>query len=251
MAAAFLTSKIGQGVAAICDFLVPATCMECGRMVASDGGLCAACWSKARFLSRPYCEILGTPFAYDPGEGALSPAAIAEPPPFDRHRSVMAYGAAARRLVGGLKFSDRTDLAPWMARLMAAFGRQLIKDCELIVPVPLHPRRLWQRQFNQSAELARHLGWFSGTACEMQALHRVKPTRRQVGLGHDERARNVQGAFRVPAGERSKIEGRRILLVDDVYTTGATVKACTRALRRAGASGVDVLTFAMAGLDDI
>jgi ComF family protein len=242
---------VAGALARLRDFVVPATCMQCSALVGSDGGLCASCWSKARFLARPYCEVLGTPFAYDPGDGSLSAEAIAEPPAFERHRSVMAYGAAARRLVGGLKFSDRTDLAPWMAQLMAGFGRELIADCAIVVPVPLHRRRLWSRRFNQSAEIARHLCRLTGLQYAPLALARVRATRRQVGLGVSERARNVQGAFRVAPEQRPVVAGRRVLLVDDVYTTGATTQACARALKRAGAPAVDVLTFATAGLDDI
>ena len=233
------------------DFLVPATCLSCGAIVGRDGGFCAGCWPGVRFISRPFCATLGRPFEYETGDGAISMEALSEPPPFDRHRCVMSYGEAARRLVSGLKFSDRTDLAPWMAELMTAFGRELLDDCDVIVPVPLHPRRLLQRRFNQSAELARHISTGSGKPGRMMSLIRVKATRRQVGLGRGERARNVQGAFRVPAAARPEIQGRRVLVIDDVYTTGATIKACARALRRAGAVRVDALTFAMAGLDDI
>jgi ComF family protein len=247
----FLTSQAFALAGRFRDFLVPATCLSCGAIVGRDGGFCAGCWPGVRFIARPFCEILGRPFDYEPGEGTVSMEAIADPPPFDRHRCVMSYGNAARRLVSGLKFSDRTDLAPWMADLMTSFGAELLRDCDLIVPVPLHPRRLLQRRFNQSAELARRVAARSGKPCQMLALKRVKATRRQVGLGRPERARNVQGAFRVPATGGPHIQGRRVLLIDDVYTTGATIKACARALRRAGAAGVDALTFAMAGLDDI
>lgn len=236
---------------ALRDLVAPAACLTCEARVARQGGLCARCWTSMRFIERPYCEVLGTPFPYDHGAGAVSPQAIADPPPFDRLRSAVLYGDLARRLVSNLKFADRSDLAPWMARWMATAGRELAAQCAVTIPVPLHWRRLHQRRYNQSAELARHVARIAAIGYEPQALVRHRPTQRQVGLSLLARARNVQGAFRVPASERPLVEGRRILLVDDVYTTGATVRACARALKRAGASGVDVLTFARVVGDDI
>lgn len=233
------------------DLLIPSTCLLCDAIVDRQGGLCAGCWGRARFIERPYCEVLGMPFPFDQGEGAVSPAAIADPPPFARLRSVMVYDDCARRLVAMLKFSDRTDLAPWMAQWMAVAGRELVADCDVVVPVPLHWLRLHQRRYNQSAELARRIAGAAGLDYRPQVLRRHRRTRRQVGLTSLERARNVQGAFRVHAEDRPLVEGRRILLVDDVYTTGATAGACARALGRAGAAAVDVLTFASVFRDDI
>jgi ComF family protein len=196
------------------------------------------------FIEQPYCAILGRPFAYDHGGGAISPEAIADAPPFGRLRSVVVYNDLARSLVSGLKFGDRCELAPWIARWMAVAGRELLADCDLLVPVPLHWMRLLSRRFNQSAELARNIGLVSGRTYAPLLLERGRRTRQQVGLSASQRTLNVQGAFRVPAAARPLVTGRRVLLIDDVYTSGATAKACTRALKRAGAAGVDVLTFA-------
>ena len=233
------------------DAAIPPTCMTCHQIASRDGGLCATCWSMARFIERPYCEVLGVPFPFDPGEGALSAAAIADPPPFARHRSVLVYNDVARKLVVGLKFADRGDLAPWMAQMMTVAGRELIAECDVVIPVPLHRLRLHSRRYNQSGELARHIARRSALAYEPLALLRRKNTPQQVGLGALERARNVQGAFHVPSERRALIAGRRVLLVDDVHTTGATARACTRSLMRAGAGAVDVLTFASAVGGDI
>lgn len=233
------------------DVVIPPACLLCDTLVERQGGLCARCWSGARFIARPYCEVLGTPFAYDQGEGAVSPRAIADPPPFGRLRSVMVYDDGARRLVGALKFADRSELAPWMARWMAVAGGELLALTQVVVPVPLHRLRLHERRYNQSAELGRHVAAIAGKAFEPLALIRHRRTRQQVGLSASERERNVQGAFRVPPERRPLIEGRRVLLIDDVHTTGATVRACARALRRSGAAGVDVLTFATVVGDDI
>jgi ComF family protein len=178
------------------------------------------------------------------GEGFLSAEAIANPPPFGRARAAVSYDGVARRMVQGLKYSDRTDLALWMSGWMARAGAELLADTEVIVPVPLHWRRFLSRRFNQSAELARALARRADKPFEPMALTRVRGTRQQVGLGLGERQANVRGAFRVPPEADIKVRGRHVLLVDDVYTTGATISAAARALKRGGATAVDVLTFA-------
>ena len=226
------------------DVALPPQCLSCERPVGAHGALCPSCWSKLRLIEKPYCARLGIPFAYDLGPGALSAEAIADPPPFDRSRAVAAYDDVARQLVHGLKYLDRLELAAWMAGWMRRAGADLVAEADAIVPVPLHVRRLWWRRYNQSALLARTIAMVSGKPLVTGALRRIRATEQQVGLNPDQRDRNVRGAFKVPESERAAIKGRRVLLVDDVYTTGATAKASTRALLRAGAVGVDVLTFA-------
>lgn len=180
----------------------------------------------------------------DMGEGFLSAEAIANPPPFERARAAVAYSGVARRMVQSLKYADRTDLAPWMAGWMVRAGADLLADADVVLPVPLHWRRFFLRRFNQSAELARAIAALSGKPFEPTALRRVKMTAQQVGLAREERHNNVRTAFRVPPEHGAVIRGRRILLVDDVYTTGATIFSATKALKRSGAAAVDVLTFA-------
>ena len=197
-----------------------------------------------RFIERPFCEVLGTPFAYDLGPGALSADAIANPPPFRRARAALGYGKEARRLVTRLKYGGRGDLGPWMARIMESVARELVADEPLVVPVPLHRARLVRRGANQAAELARPLARSLGLAMRADVLVRARSTRTQVGLGRKARTRNVAGAFKVPEAGRARLAGRTVILVDDVFTTGATVAACARALRRGGAERVDCLTFA-------
>jgi ComF family protein len=131
-------------------------------------------------------------------------------------------------------------MAEWMVR----GGDEVVSAAEVVVPVPLHRRRLWSRRYNQSALLARMVADRSGKPLAARALARIRPTQQQVGLTADQRDRNVRGAFRVPAEHKADVAGRRVLLIDDVYTTGATVRAATRALVRGGAMAVDVLTFA-------
>ncbi len=228
----------------VADLILPPHCLACGKRVAGAGALCSSCWGDLRLIEKPYCASLGIPFAYDLGEGAMSAEAIADPPPFARCRAVAAFDDIARRLVHGLKYRDRLDLAAWMAGWMARAGAEVLEDAEAIVPVPLHRRRLWWRRFNQSALLAGEIARRAGKPLAPTALLRIKATPQQVGLSANERDLNVRGAFRVPKERRDEIAGRQVVLVDDVYTTGATAKAATRALLRGGARSVDVLVFA-------
>jgi ComF family protein len=224
--------------------LFPPVCAGCRRLVAEPGTLCGACWTKLRFLEKPWCPVMGTPFAHDMGEGFLSAEAIANPPPFERARAAVVYSDIARQMVQALKYNDRTDLAPWMARWMLRAGAELVADAEMVVPVPLHWRRFLSRRFNQSAELARAVARLTDLPFAPQAAERRRPTPQQVGLNAAAREENVRGAFRVPPEHEIEIAGRRVLVIDDVYTTGATVSAMAKALKRAGAVAVDVLTFA-------
>jgi ComF family protein len=227
----------------ILDVGLPALCPAC-RDPVGDNGLCPACWAKLSFIARPYCERLGIPFAYDPGPGIVSMQAISDPPAYARARAAVRYDDVARTLVHALKYGDRLDLAPTMGRWMAIAGSEILPGCDGLVPVPLHWRRLWTRRFNQSAMLAKAISAASGIPLAHAALRRVKATAQQVGLTKSERAENVQGAFRVPTEGKPEVTGRRLVLVDDVMTSGATSDACARALLRAGAGNVDVLVFA-------
>jgi ComF family protein len=225
------------------DVALPHLCAACREPVGGEG-LCAACWSRLAFIAPPYCERLGIPFPYDPGPGVLSVEATADPPAYQRARAAVRYDDVARKLVHAFKYGDRLDLAPLMGRWMVNAGRALLAEADAIVPVPLHWRRLWMRRFNQSALLGEVIGKASGVAVAHGVLARVKATPQQVGLSQTERADNVQGAFRVPAAAKADVVARKLLLVDDVLTSGATVDACARALLRARAAQVDVLVFA-------
>jgi ComF family protein len=181
---------------------------------------------------------------YDPGPGLLSMEAIAAPPAYTRARAAVRFDDVARSLVHGLKYQDRTDLAPPMGRWMARAGGDLLREADALVPVPLHWKRGWSRRYNQSAALAKVIAKQSAIPVLTDTLKRIRPTEQQVGLSRAERARNVQGAFKVASEKRANIQGRNIVLVDDVLTSGATVDACARALLRAKAASVDVLVFA-------
>lgn len=227
---------------AMLDLVYPPSCLMCSAALGDEGGLCAACWRAVPFIEKPFCARLGTPFPFDHGGELLSPQAIAHPPVFAQARSVARYEGPARALVHGLKYSDRHDLVRPMARWMARAGQDLLVEADLLVPIPLHWTRLFWRRFNQAALLADALAAQSGHEVAARALRRVKRTRPQFGLSRNERADNVQGAFRV--NPDIALVGRRVLLIDDVSTTGATANAAARRLLRAGAETVSLLTFA-------
>ena len=225
------------------DIALPTLCVACREPVDGEG-VCASCWAKLSFIAPPFCPRLGIPFVYDPGPELLSMEAIANPPAYARARAAVRYDDVARTLVHALKYQDRTDLAPAMGRWMARAGRELLDEADLLVPVPLHWRRAWGRRYNQSGALARVIERQTGVKLASEALRRVRPTQQQIGLSRAQRASNVQGAFKVAPDRSAQIQGRRVVLIDDVLTSGATTDACARALLRAKAASVDVLVFA-------
>jgi ComF family protein len=227
------------------DAVLPPRCLACGVATAEAASLCARCWLELTHITAPCCERLGTPFAYDEGEGTLSAAAIAEPPEWQRARAAVAYDAVSGKLVHALKYADRHEAGLVMARLMQHAGRDLIAGADAIVPIPLHRWRLWRRRYNQSGLLARKIATATGHPFRPELLERRHATPRQVGLSREDRRRNMRRAFAVPEAAIQEILDRRILLVDDVITTGATANAAAKALLKAGAGAVDVLAFAL------
>jgi ComF family protein len=226
------------------SLVLPPRCLACGEAVDSVGTLCAACWSRLRFLAPPHCAACGYPFEFDGGPGALCGACLREPPAFDRARAVVVYDEASRPLVVAFKHGDRTDAAGAYAAWMARAGAELLADADLIAPVPLHRLRLLYRRYNQSALLAQAIGAASGVAVAHDLLLRKRHTPSQGRLSVAERERNVRGAIAVRGRRAAALRDKRVLLVDDVLTSGATAGACARALLRAGARAVDVLTLA-------
>src|SRR5215213_10083783 len=238
-----LRAAFAQAARLVLDIALPTLCVACREPVAGVG-VCAACWAKLSFIAPPFCPRLGIPFVYDPGPELLSMEAIASPPAYQRARAAVRYDDVARTLVHALKYQDRTDLAPAMGRWMARAGRELIDGADALIPVPLHWRRGWSRRYNQSGALARVIARATGAKVVSEALRRIRPTQQQIGLSRAQRASNVQGAFKVAMDRQSEVQGRRLVLIDDVLTSGATVDACARALLRAKAASVDVLVFA-------
>jgi len=237
---------VGAGVrrlaSAALDLVLPPRCPGCAAIVDADGVFCAACWPTLDFITPPYCAACGDPFELPQPDGALCGACLASPPPYVA-RAPFAYAGAARGAVLALKHGDRQHLAPMMAGHMRRAAGALA-DGATLVPVPLHRWRLWSRGYNQAADLARALAGLTGGTLVVDALVRRKATRPSQGLNPAERRDNLRGAFAAPPGRRDAIAGRRILLVDDVLTTGATVTACAKVLLRAGAASVGVVTFA-------
>jgi len=226
------------------DAILPPRCLNCDEIVERNGTLCSSCWEAVDFIAPPYCVRCGLPFEFETHRESVCGACSAEPPDFDRARSVMRYGDRSRGLVLRFKHADRTEGAAAFANWMARAGGELLTDCDLIVPVPLHWARLFKRRYNQAALMVNALGELTGAKVDSGLLLRVKATPSQGRLSRAGRERNVASAFRVRPSKANWLRGRRVLLVDDVLTTGATVSACSRALKRAGAAGVDVLILA-------
>jgi ComF family protein len=232
-------SAVARG---IIDLVLPPRCPGCRAIVDGDGRFCLSCWRELEFITAPLCARCGTPFDHDRGAGTECGACLAAPPRYASARAALVYGGPARAALLALKHGDRQHLARVMAPHMLRAAGPLLGPDTLLVPVPLHRWRLWRRGFNQAALLAQALARLSGAPLAIDAIVRVRPTETSRGLGRRARAANVRGAMRVP--ERNRVAGRRVLLIDDVMTTGATAEACARVLRRAGATEVHVLTWA-------
>ena len=248
MGAPLVKTSLARPLAALggwlLDTLYPPACLACDAPVATADTLCSACFRRLRPITAPLCPVLGLPFAVSLGPDARSAEAIADPPPFARARSAVVYNDIARALVGRLKYGDRPEFARFCARLMRQAGAELLGPGGVLVPVPLHRRRQLSRRYNQAGELARALSRLTGLPVDAGLVTRRRPTRQQVGLSGAARRRNVAGAFAAHPELAGRLAGRRIVLVDDVVTTGATVRAITHALKAAGAESVDVLSFA-------
>ncbi len=228
----------------VLDAVLPPRCLKCGDILSTAQGLCPDCWRKLSWLAAPCCAACGQPFPFDAGEGSLCGACLQKRPAYDRARAVLRYDDESRDLVIGLKHADRTESVPVLAGWMARAGATLLESAELIVPIPLHWTRLASRRFNQAGLLAQAIGRSAGLPVQPQALTRRRATRSQGHLGRLARFRNVKGAIAVAERYATAVSNRRILLVDDVITTGATVESAAKVLISAGARNVDVLALA-------
>lgn len=236
-------SGLRRAARAALDAILPPQCLSCKAATNEPGTLCAPCWRAIQFLAPPFCARCGFPFEYDSGKDALCGACSRLSPAFDRARAVLRYDDSSRGLILAFKHADKIHAAPAFGRWMARAGAGLLAEGSIVVPVPLHWTRLFRRRYNQAALLALALARETGLRAAPDLLIRRRATPSQGRLGAAARRRNVAGAFAVRPRGRDLIDGRRVLLVDDVLTTGATVDACARALKRAGADAVDVLVL--------
>jgi ComF family protein len=223
------------------DLVMPPQALD-HRGATQGRGLSAEAWGRVRFIAEPFCDGCGAPLEYD--TGVRCAMCLARPRAFARARAACIYDDASRDLILQFKHADRTDLSGLFATWVGRAAADLLAEADAVAPVPLHPIRLLARRFNQAAEFARPLARRHGLVFLPEALKRVRRTESQAGKSGSGRRRNVAGAFVSPPGQRRKIEGRRILIIDDVLTTGATAEACAKALLRAGASAVDLAVIA-------
>lgn len=225
------------------DLILPPQALDGGPRPLSVG-LSSGAWTRIQFLEDPVCDGCGLPFEYGLGEGVRCTACEGRPRLFDRARAACLYDEYSRDLILKLKHADRPELAGLFAAWLSRAAAELIADADLIAPVPLHPLRLLSRRYNQAAEIARPLSKLTGLAYLPGGLSRARDTGTQGGKSASGRRRNVAGAFTV--ARPGKVAGKRILLVDDVLTTGATAQGCARALLAAGAASVDLAVVARA-----
>ena len=230
------------------DTVFPPQCLNCDTLVTAYGTLCQPCWQQVAFITPPYCHACGLPFEYTLGHEALCGECIYTLPPFAQARAAIRYDEHSRGMVLKLKYADQTQLAPIYGTWLARAGKELIEQCDILVPVPLHYRRFIGRRYNQSALLAYSLTTHTGLPVIPDALVRKRHTPPQAGLSKKQRNDNVKGAFHAHPKHAAQIKGRSILLIDDVMTTSATAAQCSKALLDAGASRVHVLTLARATL---
>jgi ComF family protein len=234
-----------SAAAVVADLVVPPLCLACHRPVSSHDAICARCWSDIDFIRAPLCDRLGIPLPFDIGGTMISAAAAADPPDYERARAVARFDGVMRELVHDFKFRDRHDARRLFGRWLADAGAALLADADFVVPVPLARARLVIRRFNQAAMLAQEVCRLTRRRYEPLALQRIKRTQSQVGLSRQQRRDNVAGVFAVAEAAKPRLAGAKVVLLDDVITTGATARACARVLKRAGAAQVDVLALAM------
>lgn len=224
----------------VITFALPPVCGLCRRVVSEEVSLCPACWHKLHFIAPPFCGCCGTPLLSKAAHGSLCASCLTTPPLYSVARAAVDYDAPCRVLIGRFKYGDQMHLAKTFVQWMQRIGPEAIEGANLVVPVPLYRWRLFRRKYNQAALLAEEVAKQNNLAMSYTALTRIRSTSPQVGKKRAERLKNVRGAFVAS----SEVEGKTVLLIDDVYTTGATLDSCTQALLERGAQEVRVLSIA-------
>ncbi|MCW2350330.1 MULTISPECIES: ComF family protein [unclassified Sphingobium] len=241
-------------LAPLLDYALPPRCPGCGVVVGAVGTFCTDCWLSIDFIGEPICATCGVDLPSPLGGDMTCGACLSEPPPYDRARAVMTYGEIARTVAHRLKYGRRLSLARVMAehmtRLVVLEEAAGSADPPLFLPVPLHRWRLWSRGFNQSALIGRHIARRTGGVLEPELLRRVKATPPLHMLSRRERQKIVKGAFALAPGAAARLAGRHVILIDDIWTTGATASACARVLRSAGARRIEVLCWTRVGMGE-
>ena len=226
------------------NLILPPRCFGCGEITLEQDTLCSGCWKACSFLSPPWCNLCGWPFPYDAPDQSLCPHCHRQPPLFIECRSALAYQDASRSFILKLKHGDATYLAPALSKLMARVGTGILSKTDLLIPVPLHWKRLFWRQYNQATLLSNHLSLLTAIPTYPNLLIRHRSTPKQGHLNRKDRYANVRGAFAIPKEKAYIIKGKSLTLIDDVFTTGATLTECARVLLKAGAKEVRVITLA-------
>lgn len=241
---------LAQTLAPLVDLVFPPRCPLCGEGLTAQVGLCSACWNELVIPSQPCCTLCQRPFLDGTTtEVSICAPCLASPPQHDGIAAGTLYNEPSRRLVLAFKHGQRIALAPMMGRLISARLRECGPDW-LVVPVPLHRWRLWRRGFNQAALLAGEIARFWGAQLVVDGLERRKQTPTLGGLGRKARSRALTGAIAINPRRKARLAKAKIILVDDVLTSGATSSACVSALKRAGAEKVVVACFARV-LDEV
>ncbi|MGL5784468.1 MAG: ComF family protein [Alphaproteobacteria bacterium] len=232
-----------QGARLSLELLLPYQCPCCLKHL-EERGVCGTCWGKLRFITSPCCVRCGYPFSFEMAhETSLCGGCLKEDPPFSKALSALAYNDVSKQLLFAFKRGRRLMLTPLFSKWLLNRGSSLLQGADLIIPVPLHWTRLWQRRFNQSAVLAKFISEKAGIPSSPMALKRIRATPSQGLMARGQRFQNVEGAFQVSKKYKSNLKGKVIVLLDDVHTTGATLTACSKALKKAGAKEIRALTL--------
>lgn len=243
--ASFLKHLIARGI----DLVLPPRCIATGDIVDAPGKISPRFWQTLHFIHAPLCKTCGVPFDYDADDGYVCASCLAYPPHYTAARAAVVYDDASKKAILSLKYGDQTHVYKTFSDWIARAGHDLLSQTDLLIPVPLHPMRLWSRRFNQAGLIADGIARHTGIPVSHNTLRRAKKTKPHKALTYKQRTQNVKNAFAVNPAKAAALSGKTICLIDDVMTTGATVNACAILLKTCGVANVYVLTVARAKKD--